>query len=124
MKTYKQWKKESLLYTGTVSYWPFSSTLFLTDGTKHMLDCFNCNWLFTNIDIYDYYIDKLGFVVYNIVSDGEKATIEITDGNYNSQTTIPIQKTDLPKGEYKLFASTQYDENDEKYYIVYYPSEH
>lgn len=104
MITFKEWEQLKDTFYGTTKYYPLLNSLYLTDGTKTMADKLECYWIFDNIAIYDHFIEQYDIVVVKIIAKENKATIEFLDGNDKGLALIPVQYTDLPDGEYEVWA--------------------
>ena len=119
MITYEQWQKMKEGFCGTENYHKLN-TLYLSDGAKAMAENLGCFWLFNNIELYDFYIGKYKFLSIKVVSRENKAVIDFQDGNEKSLMLIPVPYTDLPEGEYKIWA-VEGDINGKKAFIAYLP---
>jgi hypothetical protein len=109
-------------FYGTTAYWrPTLSKRFLaTDGAIFVFRELKCFWvadiISSYINIYDEH--ESWFFVVDVLVGHSKATVVITDGNYNVVVEQKIEFTDLKKN-LRFFVAEQ--DND---YVCMLPSEY
>jgi len=99
-------------FTGTESYtrlrYPFMKTvLLLTDGAKYLAETAKAFWLMDAIASFQIYprVSNEAFQVWKlIVTEGRKATLTCTDGNFIPLSKMEIDYTDFPLPEITLYA--------------------
>lgn len=125
METYERYKQaiDTWEFHGTECYYKTMSGALITDGAKWLCDSFECYWL---VDLLTGLIKNKGLTEYFMVAKitvtkGEnvnQAHISITDGNYKELTSLFVDATDMPEGEYTLWIANGKD------LIMYLNTEH
>lgn len=119
-----QFKKDLEQFYGTINYYKLGYyPVYATDGVEYFCRTAEAYWLFDEIAHFICHKTKEPFVVaiitVNNTDNGRCAVLKYEDGNCNEIGGKVIDYTDLPVGEWKLWASNHPEEK-----VVMLPSEY
>ena len=119
-----QFKKDLEQFIGTLEYHRLSYyPVLATDGVAYFCQKAECYWLFDEISHFVCHKTNEPFVVAKInaydTENGRCAVLKFEDGNNNELGGKVIDYTDLPVGEWILWASNHPEEK-----VVMLPSEY
>lgn len=119
MNSTQNLQSELSQFIGTEKFYRITSRHLLTDGTKYLAEQAKCFWLMDAIASHlpKYFSDY--FCVARLVVCSSSAVLTLDDGNANVYATQPIEYTDFPLNEIKLYCSF-----DGEYWVIMLTSEY
>jgi hypothetical protein len=102
-------------FSGTETYYKWSSKIHFTDGIKYLADQCECYWLIDIVGSYAFTFAGQDFLTFNLKVEDESGVVTVTDGNDNILATQEIEYTDFPLDEINIWFSNN---------VIYLPSEH